>query len=88
MEIELLCNERRGAVELVYLAPHIDVARTDAFTMQFLGGFHKLLLFVIPDTLYEREPVEPSNDEHDVVLRIGPVNHSSKINLVCGGGKT
>ena len=88
MEIELLCNERRGAVELVYLAPHIDIARTDAFAMQFLGGFHKLLLFVVPDALDKREPIKPSNDEHDVVLRIGPVNHSSKINLVCGGGKT
>ena len=53
MEIELLRHERRSTVELVYLAPHINVARGDAFAMQFFGDFHKLFLVVVPYALEE-----------------------------------
>ena len=55
--------------------------------MQLLCGFHKLLLVLVPNALEERESVKPANDEHDVVLRVGPPRHSGKIKLVSGGGK-
>ncbi len=78
----MLRNNGRCAVELVNHSPHIDVARGDAFAFQFLRGLYERLLLLVPHLLKQRKTVEPTNDELDVLLRIGPVRHAGQVELV------